>query len=56
MSVRHPTPAAQNLPSWPFQPLTPHQVQRHQLQAQALRLGRLARWPAGLTHLPQVEQ
>lgn len=52
MSVRHPTPAAPNLPGWPFPPLTPHQVHRHLAQAQALRDGRLARWPAGCTHLP----
>ena len=57
----HPTPRGQqgpqgapSLPGWPFSPLTPQQALRHAAQAQALREGRLARWPAGCTHLQDI--
>lgn len=41
---------------WAFAPLTTQQQQRHAAQAQALRAGNVARWPAGCTHLPGVSQ
>ncbi len=41
-------------PHWQFAPLTTQQQQRHAAQAQALRAGSAARWPAGCTHLPGV--
>jgi len=43
-----PAPATQPLPYWPGAPLTPHQIQRHWAQVQAMQQRQVARWPQGV--------
>lgn len=48
------TPSTSQPTRWPFAPLTQAQIARRAAMERKARAGCLARWPAGLTHLPGV--